>query len=226
MTGRKVFPVGATLSAADLNGYLMDQVPAIFANAAQRQVAWPAPPDGAASFLLDSRRQENWEASGLGQWVCRRALGVVGRVATSTLFTAGSAAAEYGVSSLQLSLGLWTGRTYRATFQTVANAGVAGQRIPINIRGKRSSGPAATDTAVGDWLQSLAAAGTNGRSAVLAIGEFAVATDDSYVLAPFVVNTTATTPPSLVGNTRGLLQLIVEDVGPQTAETPALPLLA
>ena len=64
MTGRKVW-TGETLSAAELQGYLQDQVVAEFASAAARTAAWTAPHDGALSYLRDVKRHDEYR----GGWV-------------------------------------------------------------------------------------------------------------------------------------------------------------
>lgn len=53
--GRKVF-TRETLSSADVNGYLMDQVVMAFASAAARTAAIPAPTDGMVTYLADVDR--------------------------------------------------------------------------------------------------------------------------------------------------------------------------
>lgn len=55
--GRKVW-TRETLSAADVQGYIQDQVVMTFASAAARATAVPAPTDGMQSYLVDSKRHE------------------------------------------------------------------------------------------------------------------------------------------------------------------------
>lgn len=68
--GRKVFTVGEILTAASVNGYLMDQSVMVFANAAARSSAIPSPSEGMVSYRIDSKITEqytgsSWEQIGL-----------------------------------------------------------------------------------------------------------------------------------------------------------------
>jgi len=81
MTGRKVWVSDEVLSAADLDGYLMDQVIAIFANAAARDSAMLTPIDGQTVYLQDSNIYQGWNGSA---WVDQNSLG-------GTAVTAGNA---------------------------------------------------------------------------------------------------------------------------------------
>lgn len=49
--GRKVFTVGEILTAANVNGYLMDQAVMVFDNASARSSAIPTPSEGMVSYL-------------------------------------------------------------------------------------------------------------------------------------------------------------------------------
>ena len=51
--GRQVFTAGEVLTAADVNGYLMDQAVMVFANIAARTSAISSPSDGMMSYLVD-----------------------------------------------------------------------------------------------------------------------------------------------------------------------------
>lgn len=48
--GRKVWSAGDTLTAADVNGYLMDQMVMVFAGTAARASAIPTPSAGMCSY--------------------------------------------------------------------------------------------------------------------------------------------------------------------------------
>ena len=48
--GRKVFAPGDTLTASDVNGYLMDQMVMVFAGTAARSSAIPSPSAGMVSY--------------------------------------------------------------------------------------------------------------------------------------------------------------------------------
>ena len=51
--GKKVFEANEVLTAADVNGYLMDQSVMVFANEAARTTAIAAPSAGMLTFLVD-----------------------------------------------------------------------------------------------------------------------------------------------------------------------------
>ena len=52
--GRKVFAANEVLTAADVNGYLMDQSVMVFADAAARTAAIAAPSEGMVAYLEDT----------------------------------------------------------------------------------------------------------------------------------------------------------------------------
>lgn len=54
MAGMKTWVVGEEVLAADFNAFVQTQVVAQFANAAARTSGWPAPPQGALSYLRDT----------------------------------------------------------------------------------------------------------------------------------------------------------------------------
>lgn len=55
---------GQLVSAADFQSYLQNQVVAQFASASARTAAWPSPPEGACSYLVDSDRIEGYIGGG------------------------------------------------------------------------------------------------------------------------------------------------------------------
>jgi len=61
--GRKVFAANEVLTAADVNGYLMDQSVMVFADAAARTAAIAAPSEGMASYLIDTSSFEIYDGS-------------------------------------------------------------------------------------------------------------------------------------------------------------------
>ena len=61
--GRKVFAANEVLTAADVNGYLMDQSVMVFADAAARTSAIAAPSEGMASYLIDTSSFEIYDGS-------------------------------------------------------------------------------------------------------------------------------------------------------------------
>ena len=64
--GRTVFTAGEVLTAANVNGYLMDQSVMVFADAAARTTAIPAPSAGMMSFLLDVVQVQVYSGAVLG----------------------------------------------------------------------------------------------------------------------------------------------------------------
>ncbi len=91
--GRKVW-TNEVLSQPDLQGYLQDQVVAVFANAAARSAAIPAPSEGMHTYQLDVHRPEvyngtAWIPAQYGQvrgkmW---RTAGFSGAMTTGTAYT-------------------------------------------------------------------------------------------------------------------------------------------
>ena len=61
--GRKVFAANEVLTAADVNGYLMDQSVMVFADAAARTSAIAAPSEGMPSYLIDTSSFEIYDGS-------------------------------------------------------------------------------------------------------------------------------------------------------------------
>ena len=90
MTGRKEWAADDVLSAADLEGYLMDQAVTIWANASARNSGILAPIEGQISYLQDSNIFQAYSGSA---WVDQASLG---GTATAAL-TAGTA--TYSVTS-------------------------------------------------------------------------------------------------------------------------------
>ena len=61
--GRQVFTAGEVLTAADVNGYLMDQAVMVFANATARTAAIAAPTEGMVTYLSDTDALEYYDGS-------------------------------------------------------------------------------------------------------------------------------------------------------------------
>ena len=64
--GRKVFTAGEVLTAANVNGYLMDQSVMVFADSAARATAIAAPTEGMMSFLEDVLQVQVYSGALLG----------------------------------------------------------------------------------------------------------------------------------------------------------------
>ena len=63
MTGRKEWAADDVLSAADLEGYLMDQVVGVWANSSARASGYLAPIEGNLSYLQDTDLFYKWNGS-------------------------------------------------------------------------------------------------------------------------------------------------------------------
>lgn len=72
MVGRKEWAADDVLSAADLEGYLMDQAVTIWANASARNSGILAPIEGQISFLQDTNLFQAYNGS---TWVDQNSLG-------------------------------------------------------------------------------------------------------------------------------------------------------
>ena len=84
MVGRKEWAADDVLSAADLEGYLMDQAVTIWANATVRNSGILAPIEGQISFLQDTNLFQAYSGTA---WVDQNSLGGTAVAAT----TAGTA---------------------------------------------------------------------------------------------------------------------------------------
>lgn len=80
MVGRKEWAADDVLSAADLEGYLMDQAVTIWANASARNSGILAPIEGQISYLQDTNLFQAYNGSA---WVDQGSLAGVPPVATS-----------------------------------------------------------------------------------------------------------------------------------------------
>jgi hypothetical protein len=63
VTGRRTFVAGEVLTASNINGFLMNQVCAIFADSSARSVAITSPTKGNITYLQDVDRLEKWNGS-------------------------------------------------------------------------------------------------------------------------------------------------------------------
>ena len=82
MTGRKAWVSDEVLSAADLNGYLMDQAVTIWANTAARNSGILAPIEGQISYLQDINKFQAYNGAA---WVDQAS--IAGNAATATYAT-------------------------------------------------------------------------------------------------------------------------------------------
>jgi len=61
--GKKTFAVNEVLTAADVNGYLMDQSIMVFDNSAARSSAIPSPDEGMVTYLKDTNAVEVFDGT-------------------------------------------------------------------------------------------------------------------------------------------------------------------
>jgi hypothetical protein len=61
--GRKTFVAGAVFTAAEANGYLMDQSVMVFASAAARASAIPSPSAGMVTYLTDVNQMQAYNGT-------------------------------------------------------------------------------------------------------------------------------------------------------------------
>jgi hypothetical protein len=80
MTGRKEWAADDVLSAADLEGYLMDQAVTIWANSSARNSGILAPIEGQISYLQDTNIFQAYSGSA---WVDQNSLGGTATYATN-----------------------------------------------------------------------------------------------------------------------------------------------
>jgi hypothetical protein len=84
--GRQVFTAGEVLTAADVNGYLMDQAVMVFADATARTAAIAAPTEGMVTYLSDTNALEYYDGSA---WVGVSNPGDITAVTAGTALTGG-----------------------------------------------------------------------------------------------------------------------------------------
>ena len=61
--GKKTFTAGAVLTAAEVNGYLMEQSVMVFASDAARTSAIPSPTAGMVTYLTDVNQMQAYNGS-------------------------------------------------------------------------------------------------------------------------------------------------------------------
>lgn len=61
--GRKVFVAGDVLTAADVNGYLMDQTVMVFADSTARDTAISSPSEGMFVYLSDTNALQYYDGA-------------------------------------------------------------------------------------------------------------------------------------------------------------------
>jgi hypothetical protein len=125
--GRKVFTAGEVLTAANVQGYLMDQTVMVFDDAAARTAAVGTPSQGMLSYLKDTGQVEAYGTAWAG--IDTTVSSLPGSAITYTV-TASTATAYTIASSDQGSVLQFTASTAVVTVGT-ATAFTAGQRVDI-----------------------------------------------------------------------------------------------
>jgi hypothetical protein len=88
---QKLWVIGEEVLADDFNDYVQNQIVAAFPNAAARTTQWPAPPEGAVSYLADVNTYQSFNGSA---WVVLAPRVVPGNVWVGTAPAAGAAYKE------------------------------------------------------------------------------------------------------------------------------------
>jgi hypothetical protein len=114
--GKKTFTAGETLTASDVNTYLMEQSVMVFGGTAARSSAIPTPSEGMTTYLTDSQQIESYDGA---EW---RGMSGLQLVKKQTIGT--------GVSSVTVT-GAFSA-TYDA-YKIVVSGGVASGNIALNL---------------------------------------------------------------------------------------------
>ena len=161
--GYKVFTAGEVLTAANVNGYLMEQSVMVFAGTAARSSAIGTPSEGMISYVSDTNAVEvydgsNWVAVGVDTSIASSIVttAVNSIAATATAYTAGTADRHNVIYSLA---------TAAATV-TVPDVFNTGDRIDI-VRDAAGTVSIVAGTGVTSW----AGAGTAGTAVTFVIDQ-------------------------------------------------------
>jgi hypothetical protein len=126
--GRKVFTAGEVLTAANVNGYLMDQSVMVFDDAAARSSAIPTPTEGMMTYTKDDNAVQVFDGSTFT--AVDTTISSINASAVVTTLTASTALAYTVADTDQGKLLQFTGSSAVVTFST-ATAFTAGQRVDI-----------------------------------------------------------------------------------------------
>jgi hypothetical protein len=161
--GYKVFTAGEVLTAANVNGYLMEQSVMVFAGSAARGSAIGTASEGMVSYLSDTNAVEvyngsNWVAVGVDTSIASSIVttSVATAAATATAYTAGTADRNNVIYSLATA-------TITVTVPDVFNTG---DRIDI-VRDAAGTVTIAAGTGITSW----AGAGTAGTAVTFKIDQ-------------------------------------------------------
>lgn len=133
--------------------------------------------------------------------------------------TDGTATEQRMTGTINTAVVLTAGRAYRVRFRTRATASTANAQVTVKVRGHLSpSTPATiTDPCIASWSDVHTITGSPGAHDYVADGVFTVATSSTYFLSPFVVVSAGTA--TLIPDSRGVIDLTVEDIGPASVDT-------
>jgi hypothetical protein len=126
--GRKVFTAGEVLAAADVNGFLADQVVMVFDDATARSSAIPTPTEGMMTYTKDDNAVQVFDGSVFT--AVDTTISSINASAVVTTLTASTALAYTVADTDQGKLLQFTGSSAVVTFST-ATAFTAGQRVDI-----------------------------------------------------------------------------------------------
>ena len=129
--GRKVFDAGEFLTAANVNGYLMDQAVMVFASAAERSIEIPSPTAGMHSWRTDATVAEVYDGS---NWVSQNSVGGTVTLNAANIvntLTASTATAYTLASSDQSRVIQFTNAGTATVTVGTASALTTGQRVDV-----------------------------------------------------------------------------------------------
>lgn len=166
--GRKVW-TRETVSSADVNAYLMDQTVMLFASAAARTAAIPAPTEGMVTTLDKARGLERWSAAA-GAWLAvSPALTTVTTppdAAIATALAAGSTRGLHNAVTVTRPFGagvpfqLFVFATCYATIQGASELALGAIGTPVTFRGGRAQNTSGTAENRSVWAFDVLSSGT------------------------------------------------------------------
>ena len=158
--GRKVFAVNEVLTAADVNGYLMDQAVMVFDDSAARSSAIATATEGMMSYTKDDNAVQVYDGTA---WAAvDTTLSTINGTAVSYTLTSSTAVAYTVASTDQGTVLQFTGGTTTITVGTSTSFS-AGQRIDILADASAMTIAAGTGVTIGG-------AGTAGTGVSFTVG--------------------------------------------------------
>lgn len=152
-------------------------------------------------------------------------LGIVERGTMTTTFTSSGTAEQRITGTINgLVPVLTAGRAYRATLKGRVSVSTAGAQVTMNLRAARGTAlPVVASPIVGSHQHTVQVAGAGGAFDFMpnSGGGFQVAASGQVAFAGFVICSTGT---ATVGpDTRGIVELFIEDIGLARSGMPTLP---